>query len=71
MIVFDRLWNTLQEKGISTYVLRDKYNIDSLTLRRMKANRNTTTKTLNTLCRILDCKLEDIAEYIPEEPPAE
>lgn len=53
----------MKDKGISTYVLREKYNIDTRTLRRLKANDNTTTDTLNTLCEILDCKLEDIAEY--------
>lgn len=67
MIVFDKLWNIMQIKGISTYVLREKCDIDSKTIRRLKANENVETKTLNKLCKSLNCKLEDIAEYIDDQ----
>ena len=67
MISFDKLWVTMREKGISTYTLREKYNIDTRTIRRLKANENTTTDTLNALCSILDCRLQDIAEYMKDE----
>lgn len=63
MIVFDKLWMTMGKKGISTYVLREKCDFDNKTIRRLKANKNIETKTLNKLCVILDCRLEDIAEY--------
>lgn len=66
MISFDRLWETMSEKGISTYQLREKCGIDSKTIRRLRAGENTETKTLNKLCSILNCRLEDIAEYIPD-----
>ena len=67
MIVFDKLWETMKEKGVSTYTLRENCGIDSKTIRRLRANENIETKTLDKLCVALDCKLEDIAEYIPEE----
>ena len=66
MIVFDKLWDTMKQKGYSTYKLREKCGIDSKTVRRLKANENIETKTLNKLCEALDCKLEDIMEYIPD-----
>lgn len=66
MIVFDKLWKTMKENGVSTYMLREKCGIDSKTVRRLKANENIETKTLDKLCTALHCKLEDIAEYIPE-----
>lgn len=66
MIIFDKLWTVMKEKGISTYQLREKCGIDSKTVRRLRANDNTETKTLNKLCSVLDCRLEDIAEYIPD-----
>lgn len=66
MIRFDKLWLVLSQKGISTYQLREKCGIDSKTIRRLRANENTETKTLNKLCAVLNCKLEDIAEYIPD-----
>ena len=66
MIVFDKLWDILQAKGVSTYFLREKCGIDSKTIRRLKANDNMETKTLNKLCATWDCRLEDIAEYIKD-----
>lgn len=63
MIVFDRLWKTMESKGITTYMLREKCGFDSKTIRRLRANDNMETKTLNKLCAVLDCALEDIAEY--------
>ena len=66
MIVFDKLWYVMKEKGFSTYQLREKCGIDSKTIRRLRANDNTETKTLNKLCAALDCRLEDIAEYVPD-----
>ena len=62
MIVFDKLWLTMKQKGISTYTLREECGIDSKTVRRLKANENVETKTLDKLCKALDCKIEDIME---------
>lgn len=56
----------MQEKGVSTYQLREKCGIDSKTVRRLKANDNMETKTLNKLCTVLNCKIEDIMEYRPD-----
>ena len=67
VIIFDKLWDVMREKGVSTYQLREKCGIDSKTVRRLRANDNMETKTLNKLCSALDCRLEDIAEYIPDE----
>lgn len=68
MILFERLWMTMQKKGVSTYQLRERCGIDSKTIRRLRANENIETKTLDKLCSALSCKLEDIAEYKPNEP---
>ena len=67
MIRFDKLWKTMDAKGITTYKLREQCGIDSKTIRRLKANDNMETKTLNKLCAVLNCSLEEIAEYIPDE----
>ncbi len=66
MIVFDKLWKVMEKKGVSTYQLREKCGIDSKTIRRLRANENMETKTLDKLCVVLSCKLEDIAEHIPD-----
>lgn len=67
MIQFNRLWNILDARGHSTYWLWECCGIDSKTIRRLKANDNMETKTLNKLCTVLACRLEDIAEFVPDE----
>ena len=54
MIVFDKLWRVMEEKGVSTYRLREDCGIDSKTVRRLRANDNVETKTLSKLCAVLD-----------------
>lgn len=66
MIKFDRLWKTMEAKGVSTYLLREKCGIDSKTVRRLKANDNIETKTIDKLCVALDCNIEDIMEFIKD-----
>ena len=56
----------METKGVSTYFLREKCGIDSKTVRRLKANDNIETKTLNKICEALNCGLEEIAEYIKD-----
>ena len=66
MIKFDKLWAVMEQKGVTTYARREKGGIDSKTIRRLRNNENMETKTLDKLCKALDCKLEDIAEYIAD-----
>lgn len=64
MIVFDKLWITMKENGISQYKLIKDYKISTGQLDRLRKNENVSTHTLDQLCKILNCKIEDIAEYI-------
>jgi len=66
MIVYDRLWITMKEKGVSQYRLMKEYGFSSGQLDRIRKGENINVYTLDTLCRILECKIEDIIEYIPE-----
>lgn len=63
MISFEKLWKTMKEKNISQYQLIKKHNFSTGQLDRLRKNGNINSYTLNELCKILDCKLEDIAEY--------
>lgn len=67
MIVYDRFWATLKESAQSTYTLINKHHISSSTIDKLRKNKPLNTTTLNDLCRILDCRLEDIAEYVPSD----
>jgi len=63
VIVYNKLWQTMKEKNVSQYQLIKKYGISTGQLDRLRKNGNVNSYTLNTLCEILDCRLEDIAEY--------
>ena len=67
MIVFDPLWETLRRKGISQYALIKEHGVSTGTLDSLRKNRSVTLNTINDLCRILNCRLEDIAEYHPSQ----
>ena len=65
MIVYDRLWSLLKEKKVSQYKLNN-LGISHSTLTRLKRNQVVNTETIDKLCSILDCKVEDILEYKKE-----
>lgn len=67
MIVFDPLWETMKRQGISQYTLIKEYGVSTGTLDALRKNRSITLNTLNDLCRILQCPVEDIIRYIPDE----
>lgn len=66
MIEFDPLWNTMKEKKISKYFLVHKKGIAQATITRLSRNMSVTTATINDLCEILDCDVDDIMKYVPE-----
>lgn len=71
MISYAPLWKTMEERGATTYTLQVKGQISSSTVRRLKANESVSTNTLDALCKILDCALSDIIEYLPDSPSEE
>ena len=66
MISYEPLWNTLKEKNVSQYQLINVYGVSAGQLSRLRANNHVSTHTLDRLCEILDCNLEDIATYQKE-----
>ena len=67
MILFDKLWQTMQERGITQYALYTKYNMNRAQLHRLRHNQNIETNTLDRLCNILDCNIEDIMTHIKDD----
>ena len=67
MIVYDKLWNTMKEKGVTQYALIRTYKISPAQITRLKRNESVSTHTINTFCKILDCEVSDIMEYIKED----
>lgn len=66
MIIYDRLWTIMKTRKISQYDLYTKYNMNRSQLNRLRHNQNVTTNTLDKLCNILHCRVEDIMEHVPD-----
>ena len=66
MIIFDKLWEIMKKKGVSTYRLREICLIDSRTIKRLKINGSVETKTLDKICHALDCDIEDIVTHVKD-----
>lgn len=67
MISYAPFWETIKKKNISTYSLINKYNISSATIDRMRKGTGISTMKIDDLCRILNCSVSDIIEYIDDE----
>ena len=68
MISYAPLYQTMKRKGVTTYKLIHEHGVSRSLLDRLKHNKPITTVTINDLCRYLDCKVEDILEYVDEAP---
>lgn len=67
VIDYSPFWNTLGNSNETTYTLINKHHISSAIIDKLRKNKPMTTTTLNDLCRILDCRLDEIAQYVPSE----
>lgn len=66
MISYEPFWCTLKEKNISTYTLIQHYKISSSTISRLRNNKGISTTTINDLCNILHCEVEDVLKFISD-----
>ncbi len=67
MIDYSPFWETLKESTENWYTLTNKYHLSNSTLHRLKHNKDISTKTINDLCRLLNCQVQDILQYIPSD----
>lgn len=67
MIDYSPFWNTLEKSSENWYTLTNKYHMSHSTLHQLKHNKDVSTKTLNDLCRILQCDICDLVKYVPSD----
>ena len=66
MMSYEPLFKTMKEKGITSYKLQ-KMGFNRATYYSIKEGKSVSTNTIHLLCKLLDCRVQDIIEYIPEE----
>ena len=62
MITYDRLWETMKRSNISQYRLIKYYGVSAGQIGRLKKNMYVSTHTIDMLCNILRCNVEDVME---------
>ena len=67
MISYRPFYETLLRKGVTEYHLIFKQGVSANTLHRMKHGAAISTRTLNVLCEILNCRVDEVVEYVPDE----
>ena len=67
MIDYSPFWKTLENSSETTYTLIKKHNVSSAIINKLRKNKPLNTTTLNDICRILDCSLQDLARYVPSD----
>ena len=65
MISYEPFWDTLRNSAESTYTLIKNYRVSSSTIDKLRKNKPLNTTTINDLCRILRCSVEEVMEYVP------
>ena len=66
MISYDGLWDVMKKKGVSQYALIKQHHISPGQITRLKRNESVSTHTIEIFCKILDCQVSDIMQYIPD-----
>lgn len=67
MISYEPFWHTLKKSNETTYTLITKHHISSAIIDKLRKNKPMNTTTINDLCRILHCNIQDIAQYVPSD----
>lgn len=65
-VSFEPLFKTMERKGITSYQLQ-KMGFNRATYYSIKQGNSTSTNTVALLCKLLECKVEDVIEYKGEE----
>lgn len=67
LISYEKLWETMKKQDVSQYALIKKYNISPAQITRLKRNESVSTHTVETFCKILKCRVEDVMTYVDDE----
>ena len=67
MISYEKLWMAMKERGVTQYALIKKYGVSPGQITRLKRNESVSTHTIEMFCKILNCDVGDIMQYVPDE----
>ena len=66
-VSYKRLWKLLIDKNMKKCDLREAAGLGASLMQKLNHDKSVTTNTLVRICKVLDCKIEDIMEIVPDE----
>ena len=67
VISYSNLWETMKKRGVTQYALIHRYKVSPAQITRLKRNESVSTLTIDMFCKILDCTVSEVMEYIRDE----
>lgn len=65
-VSYKKLWKLLIDKDMMKKDLQVKANISWATVTKMSKNETVSMEVLMKICQALDCRIEDIVEFVPD-----
>ena len=66
-IHYQKLWETIEQRGMTKYTLTHYFELSPRLITKLQRNEPINTTTIDKLCSILQCKVEDIITYEENE----
>ena len=67
VISYEPLWKTMEKKKATTYTLRYKGQISGATVQRLQRGESVSTNTIDSICKLLNCRVEDVIIYLDDD----
>ena len=67
VISYSNLWETMKKRGVTQYALIHRYKVSPAQITRLKRNEYVSIESIERICRVMNCGVDDILEFVPEE----
>lgn len=67
-VSYKRLWKLLIDKDMKKRDLKEAANLSPSLMSSLNRDKSVTVNTLSRICDVLQCRIEDIMEIVPDEP---
>ena len=66
-ICYNKLFHLMSDKNMSNAQLKEKAGFSANIITRLKRNEYVSMESIEQICRVLECKVDDMLEFVPED----
>ena len=66
-VSYKRLWKLLIDKDMKKRDLKEAANLSPSLMSSLNQDKSVTVNTLSRICEVLNCRIEDVLEIVPDE----